>query len=78
VAQRLIDAASEITRTAALARVSAPIPWSSPSRRGPSTDSEGPSEAYAMDSAFSLTCDDPGKKYDVQTAARGVPSAPAP
>jgi hypothetical protein len=28
-------------------------------------DSEGRSDAYAMDSPFSLTCDDPVKKYDL-------------
>ena len=67
VAQRLIDAASEITRTAALARrIGAYTLVESEPSRPDSTDSEGPSEAYAMDSAFSLTCDDPGKKYDVQ------------
>ena len=67
VGQRLIDAVSEITRTAALARrIGAYTLTENEPARPDSTDAEGPSEAYAMDLEFSLTCDDPGKKYDVQ------------
>ena len=65
--QRLIDAVSEITRTAALARrIGAYALTENEPARPNSTDSEGPSDAYPMDEEFSLTSDDPGKKYDVQ------------
>jgi tetratricopeptide (TPR) repeat protein len=67
VAQRLIDAVSEINRTAALSRRIGVYVLSDTEPAQPqSTDAEGPGEAYAMDAPFSLTSDDPAKKYDVQ------------
>jgi tetratricopeptide (TPR) repeat protein len=67
VAQRLIDAVAEINRTAALSRRIGVYVLSDTEPAQPqSTDSEGPSDAYTMDAPFSLTCDDPAKKYDVQ------------
>jgi tetratricopeptide (TPR) repeat protein len=66
VAQRLIDAVAEITRTAALSRRIGVYVLSDTEPAQPqSTDSEGPSDAYSMDAPFSLTSDDPVKKYDV-------------
>jgi tetratricopeptide (TPR) repeat protein len=66
VAQRLIDAVAEINRMAALSRRIGVYVLSDTEPAQPqSTDSEGPTDAYAMDTPFSLTCDDPVKKYDV-------------
>jgi tetratricopeptide (TPR) repeat protein len=66
VGQRLIDAVSEINRTAALARRIGIYALSEAEAARPdSTDSEGAGQAYAVDSEFNLTRDDPSKKYDV-------------
>ena len=66
VGQRLIDAVSEINRTAALARRIGVYALSDNEPARPdATDADGPSEAYSTDNPFSLTCDDPAKKYDV-------------
>jgi tetratricopeptide (TPR) repeat protein len=66
VAQRLIDAVSEINRTAALARrIGVYALWEAQTSQSDSSDSEGPDQGYLTDSAFSLTGDDPAKKYDV-------------
>src|SRR5262249_13382754 len=66
VAQRLIDAVAEINRTATLSRrIGVYVLSDAEAAQPQSTDSEGPSDAYAMDAPFSLTCDDPAKKYDV-------------
>ena len=66
VAQRLIDAVAEITRTAALSRRIGVYVLSDTEPAQPqSTNSEGPSDAYSMDAPFSLTSGGPVKKYDV-------------
>ena len=39
-----------------------------------STDAEGPSDAYTMAAPFSLTGDDPAKKYDVQVGGVSLTS----
>jgi tetratricopeptide (TPR) repeat protein len=75
VAQRLIDAVAEINRTAALSRrIGVYVLSDTEAAQPQSTDSEGPSDAYVMDSPFSLTCDDPVKKYDVQVGGVSLTS----
>jgi tetratricopeptide (TPR) repeat protein len=66
VGQRLIDAVSEVTRTAAVAkRIGVYALWEAQASQSDASDTEGPDQAYLSDSPFSLTCDDPTKKYDV-------------
>jgi tetratricopeptide (TPR) repeat protein len=75
VAQRLIDAVSQINRTAALSRRIGVYVLSDTEPAQPqSADSEGPSDAYAMDAPLSLTCDDPVKKYDVSVGGVSLTS----
>jgi len=70
VAQRLIDAVAEINRTAALSRrIGVYVLSDTEAAQPQSTDSEGPSDAYVMDSPFSLTCDDPVKNTTCRWAA---------
>jgi hypothetical protein len=65
VGQRLIDAVSEVNRTAALVkRIGVYALWEAEAPRTDAGDSEAPDQAYSG-SPFSLTCDDPAKKYDV-------------
>ncbi len=66
VGQRIIDAVTEINRDAAMTRRIGIYTLSEADSLQPdSADYEGPGHAYSLDAAFTLTSDDPSKKYDV-------------
>ena len=66
VGQRIIDAVAEINRDAAMTkRIGTYTLSEADPLRPDSADSEGAGGAHASDSSFTLTRDDPSKKYDV-------------